>query len=169
VSEILRKVPTSCGRRRRSVAPLVKVFQKAVAAAAYEFITCPLLADPRRIGERLLPPMDDRFSARRGTYRLSTGSTISPGLPNLSIAQFPRCRIDLVYFYQGGACGAASGVPRAGLSLEEAPPARPRRPGRAVSADLPCSSSSRSVPYIAASLFAVDRPGRGHRRQERLP
>jgi mRNA-degrading endonuclease RelE of RelBE toxin-antitoxin system len=27
-------------------------------------------ADPHRIGKRLLPPMDDRFSARRGTYRV---------------------------------------------------------------------------------------------------
>ena len=43
---------------------------EAVAAAAYEFITGPLLADPRRIGKRLLPPMDDRFSVRRGTYRV---------------------------------------------------------------------------------------------------
>jgi mRNA interferase RelE/StbE len=43
---------------------------EAVAAAAYEFITGPLLLDPHRIGKRLLPPMDDRFSARRGTYRV---------------------------------------------------------------------------------------------------
>jgi mRNA interferase RelE/StbE len=43
---------------------------EAVAAAAYEFITGPLLVDPHRIGKRLLPPMDDRFSARRGTYRV---------------------------------------------------------------------------------------------------
>ena len=43
---------------------------ESVATAAYEFITGPLLADPRRIGKRLLPPMDDRFSARRGTYRI---------------------------------------------------------------------------------------------------
>ena len=42
----------------------------AVATAAYEFITGPLLRDPYRIGKRLLPPMDDRFSARRGTYRV---------------------------------------------------------------------------------------------------
>ena len=40
------------------------------AAAAYEFITGPLLTDPYRIGKRLLPRMDDRFSARRGTYRV---------------------------------------------------------------------------------------------------
>jgi mRNA interferase RelE/StbE len=43
---------------------------EAVAAAAYEFITGPLLADPHRTGKRPLPPMDDRFSARRGTYRV---------------------------------------------------------------------------------------------------
>jgi mRNA interferase RelE/StbE len=43
---------------------------EAVATAAYEFINGPLLLDPHRIGKRLLPPMDDRFSARRGTYRV---------------------------------------------------------------------------------------------------
>ncbi len=43
---------------------------EAVAAAAYEFITGPLLRDPYRVGKRLLAPMDDRFSARRGTYRI---------------------------------------------------------------------------------------------------
>jgi mRNA interferase RelE/StbE len=43
---------------------------EAVAAAAHEFITGPLLALPYRIGKRLLPPLDDRFSARRGTYRV---------------------------------------------------------------------------------------------------
>jgi mRNA interferase RelE/StbE len=43
---------------------------EAVATAAYEFITGPPLTDPHRIGKRLLPPMDDRFSARRGTYRV---------------------------------------------------------------------------------------------------
>jgi mRNA-degrading endonuclease RelE of RelBE toxin-antitoxin system len=41
-----------------------------VAAAAYEFITGPLLAEPYRVGKRLLPPLDDRLSARRGTYRI---------------------------------------------------------------------------------------------------
>jgi mRNA-degrading endonuclease RelE of RelBE toxin-antitoxin system len=49
---------------------LNETLPEAVAAAAYEFITGPLLADPHRIGKRLLPPMDDRFSARRGTYRI---------------------------------------------------------------------------------------------------
>jgi mRNA interferase RelE/StbE len=41
-----------------------------VAAAAYEFITRPLLEQPYRVGKQLLPPLDDRFSARRGTYRV---------------------------------------------------------------------------------------------------
>jgi mRNA interferase RelE/StbE len=49
---------------------LSETLPESVAAAAYEFITGPLLADPHRIGKRLLPPMDDRFSARRGTYRV---------------------------------------------------------------------------------------------------
>ena len=54
------------GRSRALSEPL----PEAVAAAAYEFILGTLLADPYRIGKRLLPPMDDRFSARRGTYRV---------------------------------------------------------------------------------------------------
>jgi mRNA interferase RelE/StbE len=49
---------------------LSETLPETVAAAAYEFITGPLLTDPHRIGKRLLPPMDDRFSARRGTYRV---------------------------------------------------------------------------------------------------
>ena len=49
---------------------LAETLPAAVATAAYEFITGPLLKDPYRIGKRLLPPMDDRFSARRGTYRV---------------------------------------------------------------------------------------------------
>ena len=49
---------------------LTDTLPEAVAAAAYEFITGPLLAQPYRVGKRLLPPLDDRFSARRGTYRV---------------------------------------------------------------------------------------------------
>jgi mRNA interferase RelE/StbE len=49
---------------------LGEVLSEAVAAAAYEFITGPLVREPYRVGKRLLPPMDDRFSARRGTYRV---------------------------------------------------------------------------------------------------
>jgi mRNA interferase RelE/StbE len=49
---------------------LSETLPEAVAAAAYEFITGPLLVDPYRIGKRLLPPTNDRFSARRGSYRV---------------------------------------------------------------------------------------------------
>jgi mRNA-degrading endonuclease RelE of RelBE toxin-antitoxin system len=49
---------------------LGEVLPEAVAGAAYEFITGPLLREPYRVGKRLLPPMDDRFGARRGTYRI---------------------------------------------------------------------------------------------------
>jgi mRNA interferase RelE/StbE len=59
----LRTTPTV----RRAIA---ETLPEAVAVAAYEFITGPLLAQPHRIGKRLLPPLDDRFSARRGTYRV---------------------------------------------------------------------------------------------------
>jgi mRNA interferase RelE/StbE len=60
---ILRTTPTV---RRAPTESL----PEAVAAAAYEFITGLLLLEPRRVGRRLLPPLDDRFSARRGTYRI---------------------------------------------------------------------------------------------------
>lgn len=49
---------------------LGETLPEAVAAAACEFITGPLLLQPYRVGKRLLPPLDDRFSARRGTYRI---------------------------------------------------------------------------------------------------
>lgn len=59
----LRTTPTV----RRALA---ETLPEAVAAAAYEFITGPLLERPYRVGKQLLPPLDDRFSARRGTYRV---------------------------------------------------------------------------------------------------
>jgi mRNA interferase RelE/StbE len=49
---------------------LAEILPEAVAAAAYEFMTGPLLREPYRVGKRLLPPLDDRLSARRGTYRI---------------------------------------------------------------------------------------------------
>jgi mRNA interferase RelE/StbE len=49
---------------------LSETLREAVAAAAYEFITGPFLGDPYRVGKRLLTPMDDRFSARRGTFQI---------------------------------------------------------------------------------------------------
>lgn len=43
---------------------------ESVAFAAFEFINEPLLDNPHRMGMRLLPPLDDRHSARRGSYRI---------------------------------------------------------------------------------------------------
>ena len=43
---------------------------ESVAFAAYEFIIGPLLENPRRVGKRLRPPLHDRHSAHRGTYRV---------------------------------------------------------------------------------------------------
>lgn len=62
-SYVLRTTPTV----RRA---LSETLPEAVAVAAYEFMTGPLLGDPYRVGKRLLPPLDDRLSARRGTYRI---------------------------------------------------------------------------------------------------
>lgn len=49
---------------------LAEALPEAVASAAYEFITGPLLGNPHRVGKRLRPPLEDRHSARRGTYRV---------------------------------------------------------------------------------------------------
>ena len=49
---------------------LAEVLPESVAFAAYEFIIGPLLANPHRVGKRLRPPLSDRHSARRGTYRV---------------------------------------------------------------------------------------------------
>lgn len=49
---------------------LIEDLPEAVAAAAFEFITGPLLESPHRVGKRLRPPLADRHSARRGTYRI---------------------------------------------------------------------------------------------------
>jgi mRNA interferase RelE/StbE len=49
---------------------LAEVLPESVAFAAYEFIIGPLLDNPQRVGKRLEPPLDDRHSARRGTYRV---------------------------------------------------------------------------------------------------
>ncbi len=49
---------------------LTEHLPEAVATAAYEFIVGPLLDNPHRVGKQLRPPLDDRHSARRGTYRV---------------------------------------------------------------------------------------------------
>lgn len=49
---------------------LTERLPEAVAAAAYEFVVGPLLEKPHRVCKRLRAPLDDRHSARRGTYRV---------------------------------------------------------------------------------------------------
>ena len=49
---------------------LTEHLPEAAAFAAYEFIVGPLLDNPQRVGKRLRPPLADRHSARRGTYRV---------------------------------------------------------------------------------------------------
>lgn len=49
---------------------LTEDLPEAVAAAAFEFITGPWLENPTRVGRRLRPPLADRHTARRGTYRI---------------------------------------------------------------------------------------------------
>jgi mRNA-degrading endonuclease RelE of RelBE toxin-antitoxin system len=62
-------------RYRLIVAPtarrqLAATLPEAVASAAYEFVIGTLLDNPHRIGKQLRPPLADRYSARRGTYRV---------------------------------------------------------------------------------------------------
>ena len=49
---------------------LTERLPESVAFAAYELIMGPLLRNPQRVGKRLGPPLQDRHSARRGTYRV---------------------------------------------------------------------------------------------------
>lgn len=49
---------------------LTEQLPERIAFAAYEFIVGPLLTNPQRVGEQLRPPLEDRHSARRGTYRV---------------------------------------------------------------------------------------------------
>lgn len=59
----LRTTPTV----RRALAERLP---EAIAVAVYEFMVGPLVRQPYRVGKRLLPPLADRLSARRGTYRI---------------------------------------------------------------------------------------------------
>lgn len=55
---------------RPAARALAELLPEKVAAAAYEFITGPLLDDPHRVGKPLDPPMAPVWTARRGTYRI---------------------------------------------------------------------------------------------------
>lgn len=58
-------VITATARRQ-----LAEILPTSIAFAAYEFVTGPLLENPQRVGKQLMAPLDDRHSARRGTYRV---------------------------------------------------------------------------------------------------
>lgn len=60
-----RLVITPTARRQ-----LAEHLPEAVAFAAHEFIVSAVLDNPHRVRKRLHPPLDDRHSARRGTYRV---------------------------------------------------------------------------------------------------
>jgi mRNA interferase RelE/StbE len=49
---------------------LTEKLPEGPAFAACEFIVGPLLENPHRVGKRLHPPLEDKYSARRGTYRV---------------------------------------------------------------------------------------------------
>jgi mRNA interferase RelE/StbE len=55
---------------RPAARALAEVLPEKVAAAAYEFITGPLLDDPHRVGKPLNPPLAPAWTARRGSYRI---------------------------------------------------------------------------------------------------
>lgn len=54
--------------------PAVRSLQRSlaenVAAAVIEFLTGPLIANPRRVGKELRRELTGVYSARRGTYRI---------------------------------------------------------------------------------------------------
>jgi len=67
--------PSSEERYRLETTPTVRRqlaegLPEAVAFAAYEFIAGPLLDNPHRVGKALSAPLDGRYAARRGTYRV---------------------------------------------------------------------------------------------------
>ncbi|MGW3484986.1 type II toxin-antitoxin system RelE family toxin [Rhodococcus indonesiensis] len=55
---------------RTAARALERPLPEKVAAAVYEFITGPLLGNPRRVGKELAPPLAQAYSARRGSYRV---------------------------------------------------------------------------------------------------
>ena len=55
---------------RSAAAALIHVLPEKIAHAVYEFITGPLLDNPRRVGKPLGPPLAPAYSARRGDYRV---------------------------------------------------------------------------------------------------
>jgi mRNA-degrading endonuclease RelE of RelBE toxin-antitoxin system len=55
---------------RSAASALTDVLPEKIAHAVYEFITGPLLENPKRVGKPLGPPLAPAYSARRGDYRV---------------------------------------------------------------------------------------------------
>jgi len=55
---------------RSAAQTLTKSLPEKVATAVYEFVTRPLLENPRGVGKPLESPLAPAYSARRGTYRV---------------------------------------------------------------------------------------------------
>lgn len=55
---------------RPAARALAEELPEAVAVAVIDFITGPLLHDPRRVGRELRRELADVWAARRGTYRV---------------------------------------------------------------------------------------------------
>lgn len=55
---------------RRAKRDLTERLPEKAAVAAWEFITGPLLDDPRKVGAPLDPPLAPAWRARRGEYRV---------------------------------------------------------------------------------------------------
>ncbi len=55
---------------RPAARALTELLPEKVAAAAYEFISGPLLDDPHRVGKPLNPPLAPAWTARRGSYQI---------------------------------------------------------------------------------------------------
>jgi mRNA interferase RelE/StbE len=55
---------------RPAARSLAELLPEKVAAAAYAFVTGPLLDAPHRVGKPLDPPLYPAWSARRGDYRV---------------------------------------------------------------------------------------------------
>ena len=62
--------PYTLAVARSAARSLKQTLPEKVAAAVYEFITGPLLENPRRVGKALAPPLAPAYSARRGSYRV---------------------------------------------------------------------------------------------------
>jgi mRNA interferase RelE/StbE len=55
---------------RPAARSFAELLPEKMAAAAYIFITGPLLEEPPRVGKPLDPPLAPAWSARRGDYRV---------------------------------------------------------------------------------------------------